>query len=250
MLVSKTSCHYYWAYFRRVFLSLCHRIFKENEMFPRKCSWACSEQSPHQNELILDSALPWAQPPELIISTEKGALHRHHCGPRDEHRRTQTIPKTHLSQILQGITIKEFLPEVLAVAFVCGWSSFSYFFILAPLPLSDKHPDTATTSSNCPGISIASSLHDLSTFNSNLILTVPKLQRSIMMLPHSWETQLNYLPEVKDHGCERADNSTLDHRDMLHYHYQFLLGSQQGVEHLLRLTERDCFQDRFQMHET
>lgn len=137
----------------------------------------------------------------------------------DRHRYSAQAPKHTSARSYHGITVKQFLPEVLAVASVCGWSwrFFCYFFIIAPSFLINK----ATTSSNCPGISIASSPHDLSTFNSNFILTVPKLQRNTMMLSHSWETQtteLNYLPMVKDHGCLEPCGSTLDHRDMLHYH--------------------------------
>lgn len=62
---------------------------------------------------------------------------------------------------------------------LCLWLKiFLVIFLSLPcFPHSDKHPNKATTSSNCPGISIASSLHDLSTFNSNFILTVPKIAK-------------------------------------------------------------------------
>lgn len=168
------------------------------------------------------STLPWAQPPELISPPEKGALQMHPCGLRQAHIDTDTVPKPQntpqpdpTSELQWSNSCQRFL---LLPLFVVGAEDFFViFFIIAPSFLINK----ALTLSNCPGISIASSPHDLSTLDSNFILTVPKLQRNTMMLSHSWETQteeLNYLPMVKDHGCVEPCGSTLDHRDMLHYH--------------------------------
>lgn len=132
--------------------------------------------------------LPWAQPDELIISTrERGPENAPLWAERQRHGPCPR-PKTHLSQILPGNYDKGIPARGSCCCFYLWWKFFLVIFYPCPPhtpPLSDKHPDTATTSSNCPGISIASSPHDLSTFNLNFIPTVPKLQTSIMMLPHS-----------------------------------------------------------------
>lgn len=92
--------------------------------------------------------------------------------------RAETQDQNTPSQIHQGITIKG-IPARGSCCCLCLWLKiFLVIFLSLPcFPHSDKHPNKATTSSNCPGISIASSLHDLSTFNSNFILTVPKIAK-------------------------------------------------------------------------